>query len=221
MSIPDDAIRNALIGISAGVPVVGGPISFILDKYIPSEVERKRNKLLNQLNKDVEDLKDKIYVRNMYTPIFQSVFNSLLQASFTEYRHEKITAFRNIILQMLQTSDEIFLDQASFFSRLVILMIPDEIRILNIFYMLDIKRIYSDLDEGKNRNIYKIISKLCCEYDQEYISALIVDLQRYALISGSRKQKKLYNRGGIFLTTLGEKFTDYIFNPIEGKKEDD
>ena len=40
-----DLIRNSLIALTSTVPYIGGTISFLLDKYIPSEAKKEEMSL--------------------------------------------------------------------------------------------------------------------------------------------------------------------------------
>ena len=106
-------------------------------------------------------------------------------------------------------------DKAEFFARLVMDLMPDEIKILNIFYQLDVKNIKMFEDQGGKRDIYPILMNLFNESDKEYIQALLNDCMRYNLISGSTRQTQKYGREGIFITELGVQFVQYIFEPSE------
>lgn len=213
-----DNFRNFLIAATAATPYIGGPLSFLLDKYVPSAAERKRNEFLTQLSFDIQSIENKISIENMNTPEFQSIFIKLLKASFEEYRKEKIVSFRNIIVNILTNDQTQNFNEIEFFARLALNLLPDEIKILNVFYQLDSKKTLLDIsDTNENRrDIYCIIEKLWGKNDKEYIQALIFDCMRYVLISGSVAQKRSHGKDGIFLTPLGEKFVNYIFSPIEG-----
>lgn len=171
---------------------------------------------MKQLSDDIEKLKEKINLSNMETPEFQAIFERLLRATVEEHRKEKLVSFRNITLNMLDSITPNF-DKADFFSRLVLSMIPDQIKILHVFYALDVKRTLTaskEYDNKKSRYIYGILGELWGTYDKEYVKALIVDCMRYSLISASRSQKAYEKRDGIFLTTLGIEFLTYIFEPV-------
>ncbi len=214
--IVNDKLRNALVAISSMIPTVGGTISFLLDKYIPSESEIRKNVFLQQIANDLENLKEKIDINNIETPEFQSVFSKLLRASIEEHREEKIIAFRNITVNLLLEPNKLAFNKVEFYTRLVLLLIPDEIKILHTFFLLDIKKTLTSYDSSnKKRDIYKIIEEIWQTKDKEYVKALIIDCSRYMLISGSPEQAELHLRSGIFLTNLGEGFVNYIFKPIE------
>lgn len=121
----NDIIRNSLISLTAAVPYVGGTVSFLLDKYLPSEIERKRNVYLKKLESDLEEIKEKIDIKNLDTPEFRSIFTKLLKASIEEYRDEKLTAFRNLTIHTLVTPERY--NKIDFFTRLTLTLVPDEI----------------------------------------------------------------------------------------------
>lgn len=93
MDDTNDFIRNSLIALTGTVPYVGGSISFLLDKYIPSEAERKRNEFISKVSDDLEELREKVDAFNFETPEFYSIFTKLLRHAVEEYRDEKINAF--------------------------------------------------------------------------------------------------------------------------------
>lgn len=106
-------------------------------------------------------------------------------------------------------------DKSEFFASLVTDLVPDEIKILNIFYQLDVKKVKIPQNFESRRDIYAIIKGLFHETNDEYVRALVNDCMRYNLVSGSPKQKEKYGREGIFITELGEEFVEYIFSPRE------
>ena len=212
----NDNLRNALVALSSLIPTVGGTISFLLDKYIPSESEIRKNLFLQQLANDLENLKEKIEINNIESPEFQSVFSKLLRASIEEHREEKIIAFRNITVNLLFDPNKLAFNKVEFYTRLVLLLIPDEIKLLHTFFLLDVRKTLVSYDQcDKKRDIYEIIEEIWKIKDKEYMQALITDCQRYMLISGSPEQARLHLRSGIFLTNLGEGCVNYIFDPIE------
>lgn len=211
-----DMIRDGLIALTSAIPYAGGTLSFLLDKYIPSEAERKRNDFIMTLANDLEEMKEKIDVSNLDTPEFYSIFTKLLKASMEEYRDEKITAFRNLTLNIILEPHKF--NKLDFYTQLVISLVPDEIMILHIFYLLDVKGELKSLDNNKEkRDIYDIISRVYGINDYLYIQALIIDCQRYRLILSSRQIQRKEGRSGLFLSDLGKDFLSYIFLPKEGE----
>lgn len=214
MSDENDIIRNGLIALTAAVPYAGGTISFLLDKYIPSQAERKRSDFINSLANDLEEIKEKIDIANFDSPEFYSIFTKLLKASMEEYRDEKLNAFRNLILNIL--TEPFKFNKLDFFTKLVISLVPDEIMVLHVFFLLDVKGELKSYDNAQKRSIFDIILKLYGIDDFLYIQALLIDCQRYRLILGNSETKQKYGREGLFLTDLGKDFLSYIFLPKEG-----
>lgn len=177
--------------------------------------KRRQSEFLLQLSSDIEELQEKINVKNMDTPEFKAIFMKLLSESIYEHRKEKLISFRNILLNVLLEDDIIHFDKVEFFSSLVTDLVPDEIKILNVFYQLDVKKIPISNDNDNKRDIYLILMDLFHETNKEYIQALLNDCMRYNLISGSPKQKEKFGREGIFITELGQQFVEYIFSPRE------
>lgn len=211
----NDILRNIGIAGVAAVPFVGGPISFLLDKYVPEESRRRQSQFLLQLSDDIELLKDKINYKNMDSPEFKAMLMKMLSASIYEHRKEKLISYRNILLNVLLDENMLHFDKSEFFASLVTDLVPDEIKILNIFYQLDVKKVKIPQNFESRRDIYAIIKGLFHETNDEYVRALVNDCMRYNLVSGSPKQKEKYGREGIFITELGEEFVEYIFSPRE------
>ena len=211
-----DLIRNSLIAMTAAIPYAGGTISFLLDKYVPSEAEKRRNEFILTLANDLEELKGRIGILNLDTQEFHSIFIKLLKASMEEYRNEKLDAFRNLSLHIVLKPQEF--NKIDFYTRLVISLVPDEIMILHVFYLLDVKGELQSFDNSKEkRDIYDIISKVYgINKKDAYIKALIIDCMRYRLILASQQTEKKTGREGLFLSDLGKEFLSYIFEPKEG-----
>ena len=208
-----DVSRNAAIAGVAAVPYVGGSISFLLDKYIPSEAERRKNEFLQKLSDDIQELKEKVDMFDMESPAFHSVYLKLLKASMEEYRQEKINSFRNLALNSLLMPER--LNKIEFFTNLAIQLVPDEIRVLYVMYLLDVKRDPLIEDQGEKRDIQAILKRYCHIDNEGYAAALMVDCMRYTLIAGSAALQKKEEREGVFLTDLGKEFASYIFEPEE------
>lgn len=211
-----DLIRNGLIALTSTVPYVGGTLSFLLDKYIPSEAEKRKNAYIKNLEADLQEVKGKVNNFNLETPEFYSIFTKLLKASMEEYRNEKITAYRNLTLRIVLNPQEF--NKIDFFAQLVISLVPDEILMLHVFYLLDVKGELQNFDTDKQkRDIYDILLRIYGIDDREYIFALIVDCQRYRLILASKAMQAKKRREGLFLSDLGREFLTYIFEPKEGE----
>ena len=118
----------------------------------------------------------------------------------------KLIAFRNILINAALCDSHI--NEREFYIKLLTDLTTDQIKVLHLFYLRDHKK------EIEFTNVYKYISKHWCGVDESYRFALITELIRYGLISGSEKLKKV-NGEGHHLTPFGERFILFIFNPNE------
>ena len=217
MEKKDDRIEKGITTLDATIFTsnANGTLSLLLDKYIPSEAERKKNEYLKRMENDIEELKQKIDPSNLEKPEFYSIFSKLLKQSIDEYREEKITAFRNLTLNVAMTPYEF--NKVDFYARLVIILIPDEIMILRLFYLLDVKGELKEYDnDPKERNTFYIIKKVYNIEDELYLHAIMTDITRYRLVLRSGELSTRFPRNGFFLSDLGKDFARYIFEPKEG-----
>ena len=84
-----DLIRNIFVAGTGMIPVAGGVISFLLDKYLPSAVEERRTYFLNQLENDFQKLPIDIIKKLENNNEFHSIFLKVLNAITYEHKLEK------------------------------------------------------------------------------------------------------------------------------------
>ena len=77
MEKKDDRIEKGITTLDATIFTsnANGTLSLLLDKYIPSEAERKKNEYLKRMENDIEELKQKIDPSNLEKPEFYSIFS--------------------------------------------------------------------------------------------------------------------------------------------------
>lgn len=198
--------RNITIATSSIIPGIGGVLSLFLDKYLPSTIEKRKEDFLKSLSNDLEQLPreiiNKLSTNEEYHSIILKVFKSITQ----EEKEIKLIAFRNILINAALCDSHI--NEREFYIKLLTDLTTDQIKVLHLFYLRDHKK------EIEFTNVYKYISKHWCGVDESYRFALITELIRYGLISGSEKLKKV-NGEGHHLTPFGERFILFIFNPNE------
>ena len=209
----NDIARNILIASIAAAPAVGGPIAFLLDKYLPSDAENRKKQYIETLAKEIDELKDSIKIENLETEEFKTIFIRLLKESIEEHREEKLSAFRKLTLNIALQPYEF--NKVDFYTRLVISMVPDQIVILHVFYRLDVTKELAYLDKEEERKLATILNKLKIYMPTEYRIALVSDLMIMRLVSSNEASHKKQKRSGQFLTELGEDFCRYIFEKQE------
>lgn len=200
-----ELIRNLFVASTGIVPVVGGTISVLLDKYLPDAIEKRRDAFLRKLEIDFQKLPDEIITSLKDNENFYSVFLKVLSVVTYEHKAEKINAFRNILINSTILTDEKF-NEVAFFVKLIDSLSIDQIKILHLFYLRDYKKTI------KFKNITNFIDENWI-IDKSYRWSLVTELIRDGLISSSLERQR--NKGeGHQLSTFGEKFINYIFSPI-------
>ena len=107
------------------------------------------------------------------------VFKSVVQ----EDKEIKKKAFRNVLLNAAMTIDNT-VNENELYIKLLSDMTTDQIRILHLFYLRDIKKsiIFN--------NVYSFITNHWKNIDKAYRFALITEIIRYGLITSSQKSNK-------------------------------
>lgn len=200
-----ELIRNLFVAGAGIIPVVGGTISVLLDKYLPSDIENRRIQFLNQLENDFQKLPCDMIKNLENNEDFHSVFLKVLSVITYEHKVEKIIVFRNILINSTILAETDF-NEIDYFIKLINDLSIDQIRILHLFYLRDYK------NSVRFKNIDKFLEENW-EIDKSYRWSLVTELIRDGLISSSKERQR--NKGdGHQLSVFGENFINYIFSPI-------
>lgn len=201
-----DLVRNIFVAGTGMIPVAGGTISVLLDKYLPSAVEKRREKFLNKLENDFKMLPNEILAGLEYNQAFYSIFLKVLSVVTYEHETEKINIFRNILINSTVLIEQKF-NEVEFFVKLINSLTIDQIRILHLFYLRD------NLKKIDFENINTFIDTQW-NIDKSYRWSIITELIRDGLISSSIERQRSKGSGHQ-LSTFGEDFIKYIFSPID------
>lgn len=211
MSSDQEHIRNALISATAGIPMIGGPVSYLLDKYVPSEIEKRKIAFIDQLSQDIDKLTLSHQKTNVGTPSFISSFIKVFPRVLEEHRKEKIISYRNILINEAVSESHDF-DELTFFIRLLSDLTVDQIHILHLVYR---KQVQSSNEFGGVFNIYEEFRESHPKVEKFYLQACVTELIRYFLISSSSEVVEKNDGTGHFLTDFGLRFVSYIFEPTK------
>lgn len=207
MESKKEHIRNVLIASSAAIPFAGGPLSVLLDKYLPNEIERRKDSLIKKLSDELLKIEKQIPKDKLKDESYLTVFIQVFQHYLSEHRNEKLIAFRNILINEAITNSKDF-DEVSFYIRLVDSLTVDQIRILHLVYR---KEIDGHCSIESDDSIYKYIQAKWPKIDKYYLQACVTELLRFFIISSS--VDSLNGAKGHQLTSFGKKFVKYIFEP--------
>lgn len=211
----EELIRNFCVAASAAIPIAGGTVSVLLDKYLPNKIEERKQKVLENIQNDLGKIDIEILENNLDNEEFYTVFLKILNKSIANHRKEKLISFRNILLNNL-TAEYCAFDEISFFIRITDELTVDQIRILNVFYESDILRNerWILLLEKHGGNLPKLMSIIWKDVDEDYVMACTTELIRFWLIVSSNKNKRRTSINRFSLSQLGERYAKYIFSPI-------
>lgn len=202
-----DLSRNIVVAASNLIPGIGGVLTVFLDKYLPSTMEQRREEFLRTLSSDIDNLPSSVIERIMNDQEYHSLMLKVFISVVQEDKEIKKKAFRNILLNAATTINNT-INENEFYIKLLSDMTTDQIRILHLFYLRDIKKSISF------KNVYSFITKHWKNIDESYRFALITEIMRYGLITSSQKSNKAKGEGHQ-LSSFGERFILYIFQPNE------
>ncbi len=207
-----ETIKNLGVAATAGIPILGGPISVILDKYLPEFVEQRRGNFLNQLNDELEVLLKSELETDTESDRFISIFIRCVKLALEEYEQEKIDAFRNIILNSSLPSKQDF-DLTTLMMNWVREFSVDQIRIIKA-----VKENPSIANYSEHSDLYYALKDFFPEIPKLFLITLSQDLitKNIVLYGKGKIQNEIPNESGKFwyLSEVGEAFVDYITKPV-------
>ena len=209
-------LKNISIAAISAIPIAGGPISVLLDKYLPEYMQRRRDHMVNEINKDLKLLQENFSNINFSEDRFISTFIKCTKLSLEEYESEKIEAYRNIILNSAIPAESDF-DESTLFINWIQELTIDEIRIIKAINDID-EVVYKDVNSN---DIYQLLKVVYPNLPADYLIIIGQDLMTKNIVMGKNSFRKDNNKQSErqwFLTNLGERFVKYITSPIEKEK---
>lgn len=213
----EELIRNACIAASAAIPVAGGSISVLLDKYLPNKIEERKQNILENIQKDLNRIDINILENKLENEEFYTVFLKVLNKSISNHRDEKLMAFRNILFNNI-VNEKMLFDEVSFYIRLVDELTVDQIKILNLFYRTYIINDDKYKSIMQKNSLNNIVRTIWDNIDEDYAMACTTELIRFQLLIGATESRKRSSIEGFTLSRFGERFVKFIFDPIYDEK---
>lgn len=196
-------LKNASVAAVSMIPLLGSPLSVLMDKYIPDFIEQRRMNLLNTLEKDLRELQDKITPEKLGSEEFSSVFIKSFHRAMEEHLQEKRDAFRYIILNTAISKNSEF-DEITLFLRFVSDLTVDQIKILKFLQS-------NTAIKNNEHGLLIVMVETWPDADPDYVRACVTELLRDNLISSNPEDKE--KQGQHYLTGLGKRFIEYISKP--------
>lgn len=218
MDISDKGhLRNLAIAAVNFIPVAGGAVGFLLDKYVPDYLAKQRLHFLSEIEAGLVALNEKGIETNIGDNKFLATLVRCIQIADGELGEERLKALRGIVLNSALPTEQEF-DERSLFIRLVEMLTADQIRILKAIH--NDSTIFLDADA----DVYNVLANRFPEIDRDYIAVCAQELVSWNLIA-SRGGANGYRQVKIgyipvddrthYLTRLGERFISFITAPYD------
>lgn len=194
----NDKTKQLIVLGTSAIPYLGGPISILIDKNIPSELEKRRNNLIEKFEKDIEIIKDQIRPGRLESEEYLTILFKVFKNAMEEHEKIKLESFRGI-LQNSAKLEDINDPEIEFFIKLI--------SELTTSHILLFKLIYEDcFSEGVYYSTSGVIEK-------ELQFFCINDLKRVNLIfnvKDSIENHWKYGESLYKVTDLGKRFYSFI-----------
>lgn len=193
-----DTTKKLILVGTAAIPYIGGVISVLIDKSIPSALEKRRNNLIEQLDKDIDEIKEHVKPGRLESEEYMTILFKVFKNAMEEHEKIKLESFRGILQNSAKVED-INDPEIEFFIKLI--------SELTTSHILLFKLIYEDcFREGVYYTTSGVIEK-------ELQSFCLNDLKRVNLIFNVKDNLDNHWKYGESLykvTDLGKRFYSFI-----------
>ena len=206
-------LKNIGTAAISAIPFVGGPLATIFDKYLPEYVQRRRNEMIDDIDNELKLLEERNSNFNTDSEKFISTFIKCTKLSLEEHEKEKIEAYRNIILNSALPNESEF-DESTLFINWIQELTIDEIRIIKAINSID-EVAFKDV---KSNDIYQLLKVVYPNLPSDYLIICGQDIMTKNIVMGKHSFRKDNNKESErqwYLTNLGERFVNFITNPVE------
>lgn len=129
-----DHLRNLLIGLTGAVPYIGGPLSMLLDKYIPERRQKRLFDFFDNLFFELEKIEEEKVNKNyLKSEEFGYLLEETTERIAKTYQKEKIEAYKNILLNSI-TDTETSQDVKEIYLHLVDELTDYDLYVLKLIY---------------------------------------------------------------------------------------
>ena len=95
-------IKNILVALTSAAPIIGGPISVLLDKYIPDRHQERIISFFQELASELKIIdEDKVNKEYLISEEFGYLIEETMERIAKTYQKEKIKAYKNILLNSI------------------------------------------------------------------------------------------------------------------------
>ena len=167
----------------------------LIDKYVPSELEKRRKRLIDQFDQDIEYIKEKIKPQILESEEYLTILFKVFKNAIEEHEQMKIKLFR-AILQNSAIDNNITSPEIELFIKFV-----SELTISHI-------RIFKYIHKG---SFVDIVHYIHPTEDIELQNLCVQDLKQLNLIRDTESNGLVKNRALSYtLSNLGKRFYNFI-----------
>lgn len=211
----DIAISIAKAAVNA-IPVVGGPLGSLMSDFIPTEIDKRRDSLLLELEEEFKRLEEKIDIETIKKPYFISLFLQSFRSAMATEKDEKLNCYKAIILNTAIMQDP-NIDEMKIMLRITDNLTPLHIKLLKIFtnpptYLENNPEIKAKFGNISMGGISALTSITLPDYSPDLIDIASKDLDSMSLTNGL-SGRVIMTVNGILsprLTDFGKKYMNYI-----------
>lgn len=204
----------------AGLLPATGMVATLVDEFIPSEVNKRRDSLLLKLERDFEELPERVK-EVLEKPFFISIFMQSFRSAMATEKEEKIDAYRAIILNTAieENPDE---DEIEVMVKITDSLTPLHIKLIKIFE--DPPRYLAENPEAKERfgspsmgGIGQLIRACLPNYPQDLVNVAIRDINNSGIGNGMDNAATMTESGMLAcrITDFGKRYIKLITLPVK------
>ncbi len=214
-----DHLVNILKAGFATAPWCGGVASLLSD-YIPSQKQRRLESFVTQLAVDLNQIQDKINADAISTDELAFVFEECFRGVASNFRREKLDAYRAILLNALLQPEMPF-DECEYFLELLDRLTPLQVRMLSfMWHPKEFLKVHTIAESEVQGGFDQFFPRVLRESSLELIKQSFADLHRSGLTNTDVGIFHTMTIGhgmellGDRLTPFGKRFIEFCTNPL-------
>lgn len=211
----DHALAVFKAGLSA-VPVVGGSIASLVGAYVPTATEKTRDRAVEFLCKNLEELRERIDVEAVDKDDFAELFKSCYLSIVRSHRDEKLRAATAILANFLLREDDpdkLSYTELDHFARCVETLSSGAVEVLGTVVDAAHSERRGDSGVKLHHMIFGDLHSRLPQHSPELLMGLIAELDRANLLHRSGPppiEVRDYANYPIDLTPLGARFSQFL-----------
>jgi hypothetical protein len=175
-------VVNALKALFNAVPIVGGSVASLMDDYIPTTRDKRMQEFAQAVADEFERVGERIDGSKIDTDEFAYMFTKVFQDVSRDYQKEKLSAYRNILVNSLLVDVPAAL-QESYLHRVEALT-SLHIRVLS-YLALSVDEVESMLaSRGMQTNSLSATLTTLVGIDKHTLQAVVHDLDMQGITHG-------------------------------------